>query len=70
MFLEAPDQAPAAYVLFGLLLREVTSVVSNSYDPVDCSPAGPSVHGIFQARMLDGVAMPSSRASSLDQEDN
>ena len=32
--------------------------------PTDCSPPGSSVHGIFQARILEGVAMPSSRGSS------
>ena len=33
-------------------------------DPTDCSPQGPSVHGILQARTLEWVAMPSSRGSS------
>ena len=32
-------------------------------DPVDCSSPGSSVHGIFQARILEKVAMPSSRGS-------
>ena len=27
-------------------------------DPKDCSPLGSSVHGIFQARILDRVAIP------------
>ena len=31
---------------------------------MDCSPPGSSVHGILQARMLEWVAMPSSRGSS------
>ena len=35
------------------------------WDPMDCSPPGSSVHGILQARILEGVAMPSSRGSSL-----
>ena len=26
-------------------------------DPMDCSPPGPSVHGIFQARVLEWVAI-------------
>ena len=30
-------------------------------DPMDCSPPGSSVHGILQARILEWVAMPSSR---------
>ena len=32
-------------------------------DPMDYSPPGPSVHGILQARILEWVAMPSSRGS-------
>ena len=31
---------------------------------MDCSLPGSSVHGIFQARILEWVAMPSSRGSS------
>ena len=30
-------------------------------DPMDCSPSGFSVHGILQVRILEWVAMPSSR---------
>ena len=41
----------------------VTSVVS---DFVDCSPPGSSVHGILQARILEWVAMPSSRGDLPD----
>ena len=33
-------------------------------NPIDCSPLGSSVHGILQARILEWVAMPSSRGSS------
>ena len=33
-------------------------------DPMDCSPPGSSVQGILQARILEWVAVPSSRASS------
>ena len=33
-------------------------------NPVDYSQPGSSVHGILQARILEWVAMPSSRASS------
>ena len=43
------------------------SVVSDC-DPVDCTPPGSSVHGILQARMLEWVAMPSSRGSSQPRE--
>ena len=33
-------------------------------DPMDCSLPGSSVHGIFQARILEWVAIPFSRRSS------
>ena len=33
-------------------------------DPVDCSPQGSSVHGILHARILEWVAISSSRGSS------
>ena len=33
-------------------------------DPMECRPPGSSVHGILQARILEWVAMPSSRGSS------
>ena len=31
--------------------------MSDSCDPIDCSPPGSSVHGILQARILEGVAI-------------
>ena len=37
-------------------------------DPMDCSPPGSSVHGILQARILEWVAMPSSRGSSWPRD--
>ena len=37
-------------------------------DPMDCSPPGSSVPGIFQARILGWVAMPSSRGSSQPRD--
>ena len=33
-------------------------------DPIDCSPPRSSVHGIFQARILEWVAIPFSRGPS------
>ena len=33
-------------------------------DTLDCSPPGYSVHGILQARILEWVAIPSSKGSS------
>ena len=37
-------------------------------DPADCSPPGSSVHGIFQARILEWVAVSSSRGSSQPRD--
>ena len=40
------------------------SVVSDSLQPMDCSPPGSSVHGILPARIRKWVAIPFSRGSS------
>ena len=37
-------------------------------DPIDGSPPGSSIHGIFQARVLEWVTMPSSRGSSQPRD--
>ena len=37
-------------------------------NPMDCSPPGSSVHGIFQARILGWDAMPSARGSSQPRD--
>ena len=37
-------------------------------DPTDYSPSGSSVHGILQARILQWVAVPSSRGSSWPRD--
>ena len=39
-------------------------VVSDSLQPLDCSLPGSSVHGISQARILEWVAISSSKGSS------
>ena len=36
--------------------------------PMDCGPAGSSVHGIFQARILEQVAISYSRGSSQPKD--
>ena len=38
------------------------------WDPMDYRPPGSSVHGIFQARILDWVAIPFSRESSWPRD--
>ena len=37
-------------------------------DLMDCSPPGSSVHRILQARILEWIAMPSSRVSSQPKD--
>ena len=37
-------------------------------DPMDCSPPGSSVHGIFQTRILEWVAISYSRGSSQPKD--
>ena len=47
------------------LCMHVGSVVSDSGDPMDCSPSDSSVHGIFQARILERGAISYSRLDGL-----
>ena len=42
--------------------------VSNYCNPMDCSPPGSSVHGILQARILEWIAISSSRGSSQPKD--
>ena len=46
----------------------VTQSCWTLYYPVDCSPPGFSVHGILQAKILQWVAIPSSRGSSQPRD--
>ena len=45
-------------------VSESHSVMSNSWDPMDCI-----VHGNFQARILEWAAVPFSRGSFQPRED-
>ena len=43
----------------GCLLHHVCAPLCTTLcDPMDCSPAGSSVHGIFQARIMGGLPFP------------
>ena len=46
----------------------VTKSYWTLYNPMDCSSPGSSVHGISQARILEGVAISSSRGSSQPRD--
>ena len=48
--------------------RVSCSVLSDSLWPMYCSPPGFSVHGILQARKLERVATPFSRACSWPED--
>ena len=47
---------------------EVLVAQSTLCNPMDCSPPGSSVHGILQARILEWVAISSSRGSSRSRD--
>ena len=46
----------------------VTKLCPTLCDPMDCSPADSSVHGISQARILEWAAISSSRGSSRPRD--
>ena len=48
---------------------EVTQLCPTLHDPLDCSPPGSSVHGIFPARVLEWVASAFS-ASNVSHRNN
>ena len=50
------------------ILNEVTQLCPTLCDPMDCSLPGSSVHGIFQAWILDWVAIAFSRRSSRPRD--
>ena len=52
------------HTLQACVLSRFSRVKSTLCDPMDFSPPGSPVHGIFQARILEWVAMPSSRGPS------
>ena len=50
------------------VLHYLPELGQTSCDPMDYSPPGSSVHGVFQARMLEWVAISSSRGSSRTRD--
>ena len=53
---------PLGFVAYGP--SEVKDSCLTLCDPMDCSPLGSSVHGVFQAKILKWVAISCSRGSS------
>ena len=54
--------------LTGYSESEVCQSCPTLCDPVDCSPPSSSVHGIFQARILEWVATSFFRGSSRPRD--
>ena len=50
---------------FWVLIAQLCLTLCN---PIDCSPLGSSVHGVFQARILEWVAISFSRGSSWPRD--
>ena len=53
-----------------LLLLFSRWIMSDSFDTVDCSPPGSSIHEISQARILEWIAISFSRGSSWPMGQN
>ena len=57
---------------WGTNIVTVTAIAAQScltlWDSMDCSPPCSSIHGVFQARVLEWVAIPFSRASSQPRD--
>ena len=69
--------APGPHLMFSkqeeesyLMCAESLQSCPTLCDPMNCSPSGSSVHGILHARILEWVAMPSSRVSSWPRDWN
>ena len=55
-------------VCTGTCAHMLTQSCPNLCNPMDCSPPGSSVHKIFQARILEWVAISFSRGSSRPRD--
>ena len=64
MSLSTSDETLCKLLLLLCMRAQSLQLCPTLCDPMDCSPPVSSVHGILQARILDWVAMPSSRRSS------
>ena len=51
------------WVIVAVVVVQSPSHVQLFHNSMDCSPSGSSVHGVFQARILEQIAISFSRAS-------
>ena len=71
-----PLEEEMEYFIFNLLSvkfsvymhAKLLQLCLNLCSPMECNPPDSSVHGILQARILEWVAMPSSRGSSQSRD--
>ena len=63
-----PLHPDSLYFKWFLKWREVTQTCQTLCDPMDCSLLHSSIHGIFQARVLEWVAISFSRGSSWPKD--
>ena len=70
--LSIPEFTPIQRVFLRLINKGCecmrTQLCPTLWDPMDCSPPGSSVHGIFQAIILEWVAISYSRGSSQPKD--
>ena len=66
--LESRSVVVQALVVFVLGWCLSHQVMSDSCDPMDCSPPASYVHGILQARILEWVTISFSRGSSWPRD--
>ena len=69
-FISPKKQEPAQALCVELisLVCVSHSVMSDSFNPMDCSPPSSSVHGILQARILEWVTIPFSMGTSWPKD--
>ena len=51
--------------ILGIKVSEVVQLCPTLCDPMDCSLPGSSIHGIFQARILEWVAISFSNIGDI-----
>ena len=64
-FTAVPPLKPSSQVPAGCLVAQLCPTLC---DPMECSPPGSSIHGIFQARILEWVVISFSRGSSQPRD--
>ena len=64
----SPHDIPCVWDILACMGAKLVQSCLTVCNPMDCSPPGSSVHVILQARILERVAISSSRESSLPRD--